>query len=256
MLKLAPNLGILMLVVASLVVPVRIWADPMSSEDYKIQNDAIAGGGDTSTSANYSLEDTLAESATPSGENLASANYKACAGFQCIGTNAELTVNYAVSATPCTSSTTSTPPFNLGLGALSTGTVATVPDHVCIRVSSKSTTLAVAVNDAYGGLASQSKPTDIIASNNATLSSILEGYGACSYNVSGGFIANWPYDGACDATHHSVGGLTTGFRTLFSATGTLSNAYGDMLIKASTTSATPAHSDYEDTLTIVVTPTY
>jgi hypothetical protein len=255
MFKLSPKLGILIAALA-LVAPAGLWADTMISNHYRIQADDLNSGGTFSSSANYSLTDTLTP-ATPTGEGLASANYKACVGFQCAGGSAALSVIYAVSPVPCTGDTTSSPPYLLDLGSLVAGMVVTAPNHICLRVSANSTTsVAVAVHDVNNGLQSVSTPADVIGSNTATLDSTLPGYGICSYNDSGGFAAAWPYNGACDATHHSVGALTSGFQTLYSATGTLANAYGDVLVKAATTAATPAHQDYQDTLTVIVTGTY
>ena len=255
MFKLAQKLGVL-IAAAMLIAPAGLWADTMISNHYRIQADDITGGGDFSTSASYHLTDTLTP-ATPTGEGLVSDNYKACVGFECAGGSASITVIYAVSPTPCTGTTTSTPPYLLDFGQLTVGTVDTVANHICIRTSTNSTSsVAVTVHDDGGKLKSVSAPADFISSNTATLDPTLAGYGICSTNAANGFVAAWPYNGACDATHHEVGGLTDGFQMLYSATGTLENAYGDVLIKASATSAVPAHQDYADTLTVIVTGTF
>lgn len=239
-----------------LIVPAALWADSMTSTNYKITSDSLSTGGGFSSSTNYRLTDTVSEVASPTGEGLASANYRTCVGFQCTGGTALLAVNYAVSATPCTDSTASSPPYQLDLGLIQPATVVTAANHICIRVSSDASSISVTARDDNGGLKSTSVPADVIASQTETLSATNEGYGICSTNVAGGFAALWPFNGTCDASNHQVGALTTSDQAIFSATGTLTNAYGDVLLKAAATTVTKAHLDYADTLTFIVTATY
>jgi hypothetical protein len=63
------------------LLPPRVLADTMSSTNYKVQADVISTGGARSTSTGFIAEDTLGDLAT--GEDLSSASFKACAGYQC-----------------------------------------------------------------------------------------------------------------------------------------------------------------------------
>lgn len=248
----------LVLVVAAvcLTTPAALLAQSMSSTNYKIPFDDLSGGGNYSTSTNYKLNDTISESATPSGEDLVSLNYKACAGFECLLTNSFLTVDIVTSESPCTGTTTGPPPHNIALGTLSMNSVTTASTHICVIIGTNvASSTVVTVRDSHGGIASNSVPADIITSNTATLSAGTEGYGICSTNTSG-LTAVSPYNGSCDGSNHAVGALSTTAQTIFTTTGPVTSGFGDVLMKASRSSTTNAHDDYADTLTFVVTPTY
>jgi hypothetical protein len=106
-------------------------------------------------------------------------------------------------------------------------------------------------------LRSVSEPGDQVASAGATLVAGTSGYGFCSSNAQNGFTAASPFNGSCDtSTNHAVGGITTTDQTIWSASGPVNHAYGELLTKAAISSTVPAHNDYRDTLTITVTGTY
>ena len=248
------KLKILLATAAFASIPLLLEAQAMSSTNYKIQFDAFSDGGSYSSSSNYKLTDTVSEQATPTGEGLSSANYKACAGFECLQQRS-LTVTFAVSSSPCTSTTSSSPPFSVPLGTLSTGSVTTAGNHICVVVTSDASGTVMTVKDANGGLASTGTPADKITSSNATLTAGTAGYGVCS-SAASGLTAQAPYNGSCDATNHAVGSLTASPQTVYFASGAVTNAVGDLLTKASISGSTAAHSDYADTMTLVVTGTY
>lgn len=245
-------------IVAAMAFPLAVSAQ-MSSTNYRVPFDALGGGGDRSSSTNYVVEDTLAEQASPTGEDLSSANFLACVGYQCLfGQVPFLSTGYSVSPTPCTGSTTSTPPFNVDLGTLTSTAVNTAVNHICVRVSTNSFgSVLVTGSDVSGALVSVSNPSDVIQSATATLQPGTTGYGFCSFNAANGFTAEAPYNGACDATHHEVGGMSASDHLIWSSTGTpLTDAIGDLLTKAAVSAVVPAHTDYEDTLTVIVTATF
>jgi len=108
-----------------------------------------------------------------------------------------------------------------------------------------------------GQLASVSTPADVIPSTTATLQPGTTGYGFCSFNAANGFTAAAPFDGACDGTHHEVGAMSSTEQVVWSSGPTpLVDAYGDLLTKAAVSAVVPAHTDYEDTLTVIVTATF
>lgn len=257
--RLTPQSVLALLVIAvTAYVPSSAWAQAMSSSSYRIPFDALGGGGLRSTSTNFGVEDTLSEFASPTGEDLTSTNYAACVGYQCLNEAPFLSVNYAVQSSPCTDASASSPPYNIPLGTLSTSAVTTATDRICIRVTANAEGgIVVEGKSTNAALKSVSTPADLIASGTATLTAGASGYGFCSSNAQNGFTAAAPFNGTCDtSTGHSVGGIATTDQTLWSASGPVTNAFGELLTKAAISSTVPAHNDYQDTLIITVTGTY
>lgn len=254
--RVLQQLAVIALVVGQASWPGLVMAQVMTSEHYRVTSDAFSGGGERSTSASYIVEDTVSEVASPSGEDLSSASYLACVGYQCLRGEATLTVTYAVQSGACDGTSSSSPPYTVALGTLSTGSVTTATNRICVRVSANAPGGEL-VQIRSAGLKSDSVPIDAIASNTATLAAGTAGYGVCSSNAQNGFSATTPFNGSCDtSTNHAVGGLTTSNQTVWFAPGFVTNAYGELLTKASISAVTPAHNDYRDTLTLTVTATY
>jgi hypothetical protein len=230
----------------------------MSSTNYNIPFDALGAGGLRSTSTNYGVEDTLSEFSSTTGENFASTNYAACVGYQCLSEAPFLNVAYAVQPTACDDTSASSPPYDIALGTLTTAAVTTATNRICVRVTSNGVGgVAVKVRSANAALKSASVPADTISSGTSTLTAGTSGYGYCSSSAQNGFTASAPYNGSCDTnTNHSVGGVSTNDETIWTATGPVNNAYGELLTKAAISATVPAHNDYQDTLTITVTGTY
>lgn len=247
-----------LLLIIALALPLATNAQMMSSSNYRIPFDAVGGGGLRSTSTNYGLEDTVAEFSSPTGEDLSSTNYAACVGYQCLSEEAFMTVTYAVQSSPCTVTSSSSPPYNIPLGTLSTSAVSTAANRICVRVTSNASGgVVVEGRSLNAALRSTSTPGDQIASGTSTLVAGTSGYGYCSSNAQNGFTANAPYNGSCDTTsNHAVGGISTSDQTIWSASGPMNNAFGELLTKAAISSTVPAHNDYGDTLTITVTGTF
>ncbi len=246
----------------TLSVGLALWpglaSAQMASEFYRIPFDALGGGGLRSTSGSYIAEDTLSEVSSPTGEDLSSTNYLACVGYECLKNEVTLTVVYAVQSAACDSTSSSSPPYNVPLGTLSTSAVTTAANRICVRVSANAPGgELVQIKDDSNGLASNSVPGDVIASNSATLVAGTAGFGVCSSNNQNGFGVSAPFNGACDTTtNHAVGAVTTSNQIIWSAPGFVTNAYGELLTKASISNVTPAHNDYQDRFTITVTATY
>lgn len=248
----------LLLIIIALALPLATDAQMMSSSNYSIPFDALGGGGLRSGSTNYGIEDTVAEFSSPTGEDLASTNYAACVGYQCLNEAPFMTVTYAVQSTACTTTSSSSPPYNVPLGTVSTSAVSTATNRICVRVTSNSSGgVVVEGRSAFAALRSTSTPGDQIASGTSTLVAGTSGYGFCSSNAQNGFTASSPYNGTCNTgSGHSVGGIATTDQTIWTATGPVNNAFGELLTKAAISSTVPAHNDYADTLTITVTGTF
>jgi len=239
-------------------LPRTALAQMMSSTNYRIPFDAVGGGGVRSESTNYGIEDTLAEFSSTTGEDFSSTNYAACVGYQCLAEEPFLSVTYAVQATPCGVTSGSSPPYEIPLGTLSTSSVTTATNRICVRVTANADGgVTVEGKSLNAALESVSTPSSQIASNTATLTAGATGYGFCSSNAQNGFTAASPFNGSCDTTtNHAVGGITTADQTIWSSTGPVNNAYGELLTKAAVSSTVPAHNDYRDTLILTVTGTY
>jgi hypothetical protein len=246
------------LIVLALPAPRLASAQMMSSSNYRIPFDAVGGGGMRSESANFAIEDTVSEFASPTGEDLASANYAACVGYQCLAEEPFMAVNYAVQASPCTDTSASSPPYDVPLGTLSTSSVTTAANRICVRVTSNAEGgVVVEGKSTNAGLKSTSVPADIIASATATLTAGSTGYGFCSSNAQNGFTAVAPYNGTCNTgSGHQVGGIALTDQTIWSSTGPVNNAFGELLTKASISATVPAHNDYADTLIVTVSGTF
>lgn len=256
--RLLQQFATIAVIVSQAIWPSLASAQVMTSENYRVPFDTFSGGGERSTSASYIAEDTVAEVSSPTGEDLSSASYLACVGYQCLKEEIIFSVNYAVQSGACDATSASSPPYAVPLGTLSTGSVTTASNRICVRVSSNAAGgQVVQIRDASAGLASNSTPADVISSNTATLAAGTAGYGVCSSNAQNGFTATTPFNGSCNTTtNHAVGGLTTSNQTIWFSTGFVTNAYGELLTKAAISASTPAHNDYQDTLTITVTATY
>lgn len=239
-------------------VPHAALAQIMTSTNYRIPFDAVGGGGLRSGSTSYSLEDTVAEFSSPTGEDLVSTNYRACVGYQCLSEAPFLVVSYAVQSSACTDSSASSPPYSIPLGTLTSSAVSTSTNRICVRVTANTNgSITVAARAANAALRSVSVPGDEVVSGSATLTAGTSGYGFCSSQAVGGFSAVAPFNGSCNTTtNHVVGGITTSNQTLWTATGAVTNAYGELLTKAAISTTVPAHNDYQDTLIITVTGTY
>lgn len=252
-----------LLLIAGITVPSThfLFADTMSSTNYKIQADVISIGGDRSTSTNYIVQDTIGDLAT--GEDLQSTNYKGCSGYQCFQATPYL--SFSVKEGTAAPGTTGVG-VNLGTavpGQVTTSNGTSVNSIFITTESNATGGTVVTVRDSNAGLARISAPASTIPSATATLVGGSAGYGICVFsNTQHGdsptsFTKVAPYASTCTkTTGHSVGGLTTTAQTILQATGALKGGEAEILVKASTSSTTPAGNDYADTMTFIVTSTY
>lgn len=243
------------------VVAFGASAQVMSSSNYKVQADSLNVGGNSSTSTNYSVTDTIGETAT--GEGLSSANFTACSGFECFQSLPYVSFSVAEGT-----SSPGTPGGSINFGTLSLTAVSTSDgstiNSVFVAAQTNSTAGSqIQVTSANSGLARLSAPTQKISSATATLSAGVAGYGVCVFSSTQGtgsptaLTAASPYNGSCTkTTGHAVGIVDTTHRTVLSTTGALQTGTAEILVKASPSVTTPAGADYQDTLTFTYTVTY
>ncbi len=251
---------ILIACVFGLLVPPGVLADTMSSASYKVQADVISIGGGNSTSASFAAESTVGDLAT--GENLASASFEACAGYQCF-----LQPPYISFSVKQGTASPGTAGAGVTLGTLTTGAVTTSDGSTVNSVfvtaeSNANDGLVVTVRDTNNGLKRDST-SDTIASATATLVAGTAGYGLCVFSVTqhadspNTLTKASPYNGTCTKTSgHDVGGVSTSSQNILTSAGAIKGGDSEILVKAAISAITAAGIDYGDTLTFVATGTY
>src|SRR5687768_7321368 len=246
----------------SLMIPAARFAlaETMSSTNYKVQADVMSIGGNRSTSAGFIADDTVGDLAT--GEGLSSANFQACAGYQCF--QGEPFISFSVKQGTAAPGTTGA---GVALGALTTGAVTTsngssINSVFITAESNAGSGTVVTVRDANAAL-KRISTTDTIPSSTATLVAGTPGYGICVFSVTQdgasptSFTSVAPFASTCTkTTGHSVGGLTTSAQPILQSTGALKGGSSEILVKAAIGPATASGSDYADTVTFIATGTY
>jgi hypothetical protein len=148
-------------------------------------------------------------------------------------------------------STQSTPPFSVGLGTLTAGSIATSGQ----TINTSLTTNGASGGDVYiggqnGGLKSASTGGTIGAVSN-DLSSVSEGFGAQNSSVgqtSGGpFTVLSPYNGS----GNTVGIVSGTLRSLYTSATPVTAGSGVLLLKAKSATTDVAATDYQEILTFV-----
>ncbi|MDD5252220.1 MAG: hypothetical protein PHT12_06360 [Patescibacteria group bacterium] len=230
----------------------RVEADVMQSTNFKIQTDTISIGGGRSTSAGFVVEDTLGDLAT--GEDMASASFKGCSGFQCFQQSEYISFSVAAGT-----SAPGTVGQNVALGTISTSAVSTSNhssiNSIFITAGSNGSSSVITVRSTNAGLKSASI-NQTIASASTTLVAGTAGYGVCILSASQ-MTAQAPYDGTCNTTTgHQVGVVDNTSRAILSAASSFSSGSAEILVKAARSSTTPGAIDYADDLRFIMTATY
>lgn len=160
-------------------------------------------------------------------------------------------------------------PYSVSLGVLSISDVKSsgATDNINMIMVEADTNavngVVVSVRNTNGanGLVSLSSPSDNIGSATATMSSGTENYGLCVITSSLlQFVRVSPYNtGSCatNSNTNDVKALTTTGESILSSSGSpVYGAYAEISVNGSVSAVTPAHNDYSDTLTFVVTGTF
>lgn len=262
--NLAKNGMIAVLVISGMAVP-AVWrtvlADTMTSASYKIEADTLSIGGNRSTTASYTIEDTIGEMST--GQDLSSAGFRACSGYQCF--MGESYISFSVKEGTVA-------PGSVGVGvdlgefsvsAVSGSNGTSVNSIFVSAETNASGGSVITVRDANGGLQSASNPAAEITSATASLVAGTEGYGLCVQSATesaespSNFDVDAPYASACDKTSgHSVGLVDATDRTILDSNAELAGGEAEILVKSAVSTVTPAAVDYRDTLTFIFTATF
>lgn len=234
-------------------------AETMSSTNYRVQTDILSQGGGGATSASYAGDDTIGDLAT--GEDLASASYRACAGYECF--SGEKFITFEVTAGLTSPGVTGD---SVDFGTLNSSTVHT-SNHTTVNSaflfvdSNAIGGVVITVVDEFNGL-KHVATADLVASQTETLTPGDAGYGVCVFSSSedaespSTLNPASPYDGTCDTTTgHDVGAVSTSPATILSASSYIAEGEAEVLVKAAI-SGTSAAGQYSDTITFVATGTY
>jgi hypothetical protein len=148
------------------------------------------------------------------------------------------------------------PPYVVSFGNLLAGSVNDAPVKVWVSLDTNAESGGlVYLNDLNSGLASSATSYNI-ASSSSDLSSLPEGYGVQGTSAtqsSGGPLAlAAPFNGA----GQNVGALTTVLQEIFNASAPVTAGRGSFLLKAKTSTVTPASGDYSDILTAVAAASF
>jgi hypothetical protein len=92
----------------------------------------------------------------------------------------------------------------------------------------------------------------LISAVSDNLTSLSEGFGAQESTATNGLSPATLYD----TTGNSVGIVDTTIREIFTASAPTTNGRGSFLLKAKSSSVTPAASDYTETLTVIASASF
>jgi hypothetical protein len=166
--------------------------------------------------------------------------------------NPQLSFDIDVAATD----TDTNPPFMISFDSLPAGTVTDSPVRVWVDFSTNGASGGrVYVSGANGGLSSV-RAGATIASVTGDLSVLSSGYGAqgvlATQGSGGPFSIVSPYD----ASAAGVGAVSQALQEIFSSGAPVSTGRGAFLLKAKSSSVTPAAVDYSDILTVVASASF
>jgi hypothetical protein len=152
-------------------------------------------------------------------------------------------------------STTTNPPFSVGIGVVNAGQVTTSWQSVTTTISTNANNGGtVYLYGTNAGLVSVTAGNYKINSVSNDLGSVLEGYGAQGTSVSGAPMELLsPYN----VTGNNVGIVDTTKRAFADSTGQqVTNGSATFQLKAKASTNTPAATDYSDTLTVIASGSF
>ena len=158
-----------------------------------------------------------------------------------------LTFDIDVAATDVDNSVTT-----LDLGSLSAGTVVDSAEKVWVDfVTNGESGGRVYVYGSHAGLSS-TRAAYTIGAVTGNLTALTEGFGAQGSTATNGLSEATLYD----QTGNTVGTVDTSIREIFTASAPTTGGRGSFLLKAKSSSVTPAASDYTETLTVVASASF
>ncbi len=177
--------------------------------------------------------------------------------------NQTLTFDLDTAATDIESSA----PYTVPLGVLSSGSVtrsgtASVNMIIAEGLTNASGGMNVTVRNANGssGLVSTSTPADQITSTTGTMAAGTPNYGLCVATAAlSGFTRATGYVSdtcALASATNGIRGLSTTATNILTSSAPISSGHAEIVVNATISGSTPAHTDYTDTLTFVATASY
>lgn len=167
-------------------------------------------------------------------------------------TSPKLTFDIDVSA----SDTNTDPPFATNFGSLLAGTVTDSPEKIWVDFDTNGESGGrVYVSGSNAGLES-TLTGYIIAAVTGNLTALSEGFGAQGSSATQSSGGPFTVTTAYDLTSNNVAVTDTTIREIFTASTPVSAGRGSFLLKAKSSSVTPAASDYAETLTVIASASF
>jgi hypothetical protein len=119
--------------------------------------------------------------------------------------------------------------------------------------------VSIANANGANGLKSTSVPTDFIGSTTGTMTVGTANYGLCVGTANlVGFAKATAYNTTCAVNSGTNGivGLTTTPAGILTSSAPVATGHADIVVNAEISNATPAHTDYADTLTFIATASF
>lgn len=157
-------------------------------------------------------------------------------------------------------------PYQVPLGTLSSGSVSvsngsTIKTIYADGGTNSSGGMNVSVRNANGanGLVSTAVSADKIPSATATMAAGTANYGLCAATAAlTGFSRSAGYTTTCAISSGTNGvvGLTTTAADILTSSAPVASGHAEIVVNAAISTATPAHTDYTDTLTFIATASF
>lgn len=210
--------------VVFIINPLNVFADVMSSDNYKIFSDVLSVGGEYSTSTNYGLFDTVGEAATDPTTSTSS-NYEVLSGFWGMSSSSVLSVSLTTAS------------INLG----------TLTNSV---VSSDSSQILTITTNAFNGYTTTIQADGALRSGLNTINAVGDGEvnaGSSEYGIR--------TTGTNGKTNSSDLGITTSAQTITQSTAAIIGDQVRVTYKASISGSVPTGS-YGQTVTFTTTANF
>lgn len=256
-------LGIVILIAGvTLIGNLRAKASDLTSTNFIIKDPIIGTAGGYGTSSSFKL---ISSGNTILSGVGSSASYQTHYGFLYYQDEVP-TITFDIDTASDFSNGESSAPYAVQLGTLSSASVKS-SDTSSIRMitleADSSDGVVVTVHNANGadGLVSASVPSDKIPSITSTMSTGTANYGLC-VATSGltGFSRSTGYSSDTCALSSGTNGVqalsTTATSIVHSGGSPLTGGHAEIVVNGAANTATPAHSDYGDTLTFIATGTF
>ncbi|MEX2054583.1 MAG: hypothetical protein WD972_00235 [Candidatus Andersenbacteria bacterium] len=215
----------------------------LGSEDY--QTYAAWGGGSGENVIGLEADTTYKVKVKAMHGDFTETGYSATATAATV--SPQLTFDIDVSATD----TDTSPPYTIALSDLTAGSVITSAEKIWVDLSTNGNSGGtVYVVGSNAGLQS-SHTAYTIASASANLTAASEGFGAQGSTATQSSGGPFSIAAAYNLSSENVGVTDTTIRDIFTTANPITAGRGSFLVKAKSSSVTPAAADYTETLTLI-----